>query len=104
MLGMLSAAPAAATVQHSIPLSPYHAQGDYLFQSTCVNLASRRDIAGDWIQVASGGVAGPGGNQLDQIAGGFCSPLFGLQRKLKARTVHTQGGASAQWDGSVLGM
>jgi hypothetical protein len=88
----------------AVPLKPYHAQGEYLFQSTCVNLESRRNIAGDWIKVASGGVAGPGGEQLDKISGGYCSALFGLQRKLHARTVHTQGGGRAHWDGDVLGM
>eukprot|EP00283_Hemiselmis_rufescens_P008769 CAMPEP_0173426770 /NCGR_PEP_ID=MMETSP1357-20121228/6143_1 /TAXON_ID=77926 /ORGANISM="Hemiselmis rufescens, Strain PCC563" /LENGTH=100 /DNA_ID=CAMNT_0014390487 /DNA_START=282 /DNA_END=584 /DNA_ORIENTATION=+ len=98
---MLPPAPAAAPPPH-FPVKHYHAQGEYLFQGTCVNLSSKHDIAGDRIAVASGGMTGPGGNQLDRILAGFCSPLFGLQRAMRPRTVHTTGGAAASWDGRVL--
>mmetsp|Transcript_25227 Transcript_25227/g.49140 ORF Transcript_25227/g.49140 Transcript_25227/m.49140 type:complete len:100 (-) Transcript_25227:6-305(-) len=97
MLAMLAAAPPDA-----FPPKAYHAQGEYLFQGTCVNLTSRQDISGDYINVASGGVAGPGGNQLDKISGGVCGPLFGLKSMLRPRTVHTVGGGSAVWNGQVL--
>lgn len=80
----------------------FHAQGAYVFQDTCVNLRSDKNIAGDWVNVQSGGVSGPGGKQLDKIATGLCGPLYVLARKLKPRTVHTVGGAAAQWDGSIL--
>jgi hypothetical protein len=80
----------------------FHAQGAYLFQDTCVNLKSSDDIAGDWVSVKSGSAAGPGGNQLDKISRGTCGPLFVLTRALRSRSVHTQGGASASWDGKVL--
>uniref|UniRef100_A0A6U2I8L2 Uncharacterized protein n=1 Tax=Hemiselmis andersenii TaxID=464988 RepID=A0A6U2I8L2_HEMAN len=98
MLGMLAEAPAEA----HFPVKPYHAQGEYLFQGTCVNLSSKQDLAGDRISVASGGLTGPGGNQLDKISAGYCSPLFGLQRAMRPRIVHTTGGAAASWDGRVL--
>jgi len=104
MLGMLAATGVAGGGESSsqgFPYKTYHAQGEYLFQSTCVNLESRQNLAGDWIKVASGGV---GGEQLDKISGGACSALFGLQRKLGARTVHTTGGALAKWDGNLLDM
>lgn len=80
----------------------FHAQGAYIMQDTCINLRSAQNIAGDWVKVPSGGVAGPGGVQLDKVRLGPCSGLYGLGRLMKPRTVTTAGGAAAQWDGRVL--
>ncbi len=81
---------------------PFHASSSYLFQDNCVNLSSEDNIAGDWIQLSQGGLAGgPSGSQLDKISSGFCSPMFILQRVLPKRTVHTAGGGSASWDGKM---
>ena len=89
------AAPAPAAL-------PYHAASSYLFQDNCVNLTSAANIAGDWVQVSQGGMGGgPRGSQLDKIAPGFCSPMFIVQRVLAPRTVKTNGGAAAQWDGKL---
>jgi hypothetical protein len=81
---------------------PFHASSSYLFQDNCVNLTSKDNISGDWIQLDQGGLAGgPSGSQLDKISTGFCSPMFILQRVLQNRTVKTAGGGTAAWDGKM---